>query len=726
MTSDVPRYTELAVQAHQNAQDEARQMLDQEIQLDSLEAAKTSLEQELLTTQTQLHGNVQTYLDELTTAMNIIGQTQAETIELQNRFNKMKQNCEQTLLTLQDNDVINQINLAQDNYNSISSQLSFLSKMTTSINLLHEKLQDNYKSLRVVYDAWIQYFTWKCHMQEKIFSISSEQLKNNARHVFSVYFDLIDQLGNEIHDKLWEHINRCIEMSQFDPASLVRALVIIERADIRRNKAIENRNRKLPYQAWMIEYKDYKEECFDRLRLAINRRCNGAYNKGEKLTEKLKIGMQLLSDLEVVKTKVVPCFPPHYNILNFFVHEYALVSQTQLESIYNNANLEPSEILSLIEWLESYNDEIVQWGCKEIDEFYGAKGRLMGKFTDVVKSKLSEWIQRLIDRNDKPFLTDTGYYATALPEDIYNLVKMQMQVATDHLKDKTLYLCIKVCVDTLSTYYDYVYTKVTQQPELLEAEELACYINNTKRLADLIEGIPDFLEENFDSDSLNELKEYIGKQSERYIDLCTTMAITIAKNIFNDIKESKIMETALFSDDWLEEEDSSAMLTVLSTYEDYFEDLKKWINSKLFYGHVIKTCLELTISDYFEKMSIASWVPEEPIMMGSRIRRDYDEIMGYFTNPDFLSAMKYVSREFRIEEGVAQLLAPLRNLEIFFKYPEFVLVEDGKVTQEGFTTIAEIIGSKLVKNGIYTLVRFRTDFSEEGKEILTQQFSMMN
>ena len=147
----------------------------------------------------------------------------------------------------------------------------------------------------------------------------------------------------------------------------------------------------------------------------------------------------------------------------------------------------------------------------------------------------------------------------------------------------------------------------------------------------------------------------------------------------------QIMKTSIFNDEWLEEENCQAMLTVLSTFEDYFDDLKHWISSKLFLGHTIKTCLETVVKNYVEYMCKANYVPDEIIMVGSRIRRDYDvyimmlegeeeqEILGYFTNPDFLSCMKYVKREFRVEEGVAQVLAPLRNLEIYFKLNECIL-----------------------------------------------------
>lgn len=48
------------------------------------------------------------------------------------------------------------------------------------------------------------------------------------------------------------------------------------------------------------------------------------------MKDKLRIGMQLLGDLDVVRTKLVPCFPPHYDILQFFINQYALIANNQV------------------------------------------------------------------------------------------------------------------------------------------------------------------------------------------------------------------------------------------------------------------------------------------------------------------------------------------------------------------------------------------------------------
>lgn len=42
-----------------------------------------------------------------------------------------------------------------------------------------------------------------------------------------------------IEEKLWEHIYRCMELAQLDPAALVRALTIIEKCQRRKERAKE-------------------------------------------------------------------------------------------------------------------------------------------------------------------------------------------------------------------------------------------------------------------------------------------------------------------------------------------------------------------------------------------------------------------------------------------------------------------------------------------------------
>lgn len=91
------------------------------------------------------------------------------------------------------------------------------------------------------------------------------------------------------------------------------------------------------------------------------------------MKDKLRIGMQLLADLENVRVELVPCFPPHYNILQFFITQYAVIAnnnvsagagpEAQMQPYYDDPTLEPGEILVLVEWLDSFLEEVRGWAA---------------------------------------------------------------------------------------------------------------------------------------------------------------------------------------------------------------------------------------------------------------------------------------------------------------------------------------------------------------------------
>ena len=68
---------------------------------------------------------------------------------------------------------------------------------------------------------------WK--VKDQIAMITNESKKQLTEEIFQTSFDAIQSLQHILEDKLWEHIYRCMELAQLDPAALVRALTIIEK-----------------------------------------------------------------------------------------------------------------------------------------------------------------------------------------------------------------------------------------------------------------------------------------------------------------------------------------------------------------------------------------------------------------------------------------------------------------------------------------------------------------
>ena len=51
-----------------------------------------------------------------------------------------------------------------------------------------------------------------------------------------------------------------------------------------------------------------------------------------------------------------------------------------MEVYYNDPTLEPGDVLVLVEWLDSFSEEVSSWGAQDIPVFVDAKKRLLGKF----------------------------------------------------------------------------------------------------------------------------------------------------------------------------------------------------------------------------------------------------------------------------------------------------------------------------------------------------------
>ena len=54
------------------------------------------------------------------------------------------------------------------------------------------------------------------------------------------------------------------------------------------------------------------------------------------------------------------------------------------------------------------------------------------------------WFKRILERGDKPIENDEGTLVTAVPEDIFSLIKTQAMLAGEHLKGTVLIKAIQV------------------------------------------------------------------------------------------------------------------------------------------------------------------------------------------------------------------------------------------------------------------------------------------
>lgn len=100
--------------------------------------------------------------------------------------------------------------------------------------------------------------------------------------------------------------------------------------------------------------------------------------------------------------------------------------------------------------------------------------------------------------------------------------------------------------------------------------------------------------------------------------------------------------------------------------------------------------------------------------------------MSYFTSDAVANVMKYTDRRYRNGEYIAEVLEPIRNLEIFFKQPAEMIVVNGEISDEGYRLMLALVGGRMMQNGIQALMMARSDIGPEDKIMIMNKFSMFN
>lgn len=139
------------------------------------------------------------------------------------------------------------------------------------------------------------------------------------------YFEKVDVISEQLQKKIRITLQRTLNTVRKEPTVIVTVLRIIEREEKADQFALQQQKQTgyLPPG----RPKQWRKKAFEALSESVVQRIEGSRleNKSEKfwLVRDLELMRQLiLEDLRVVKSLCVPCFPPHYDIMNEYVKMY--------------------------------------------------------------------------------------------------------------------------------------------------------------------------------------------------------------------------------------------------------------------------------------------------------------------------------------------------------------------------------------------------------------------
>lgn len=265
------------------------------------------------------------------------------------------------------------------------------------------------------------------------------------RNTLKQYFADVEKLSDELGKQIWLILKRTLTSVRKEPQIIVTALRIIEREEMRDAP----RERAATGFVPPGRPKGWRKRCFEVLESAVEDRIEG--NQFEErhdnkmwLVRHLEVTRQIIvDDLKTVKSACVPCFPPHYDIVNRYLSMYHNCLSRHLQSIVAN-ELEGNEYITVLGWLTTYNGADFL-GDPELNVDSEALGpllsredvqKLIGKYLRTLEGNYQGWLKNALDadvkdwhRECEPDVDNRGCYHTAGPMIVFQMVDQHLHVA---------------------------------------------------------------------------------------------------------------------------------------------------------------------------------------------------------------------------------------------------------------------------------------------------------
>ncbi len=381
-----------------------------------------------------------------------------------------------------------------------------------------------------------------------------------------------------------------------DPKVIVTALRVIEREE----KVDAECQARLKSTGFLPpdRPKNWRSKCLEVLKLNVMERIEGNQleerdqNKMWLVRHLELIRMITLEDLRVAKTLCVPCFPPHYNILETFIELYQEALSKRLQEIIS-LGLQDQEYVTILNWIiQTYpGEELMRsWNLK-IDPSLikplledETIEKLQQEYLEKIEENYKEWMRNALSleagdwkSTNDPELDENNAFLTSAPKHIFHMIDDNLQVAatiSPEMTNKVFAMSLKQVVNFSRDYRDAIVEYKSKyfrdrSTVLLFTRYMIAIVNNCELFEELGQ----------------ELKSRWWK-SGHHDNIATARFEQLLAN-FNALKsesanylideafiDTEIEFNKIMTPEWAKPDASEAIDTVAKTLEDYFEDYK--------------------------------------------------------------------------------------------------------------------------------------------------------
>ncbi len=707
----------LDAEAFDKATNIVKKRFSEQVHLDDVSELRAEYKKKLSSLELQLSGMVQVKLDGVKRAMDVIQAANNQMAAVRGEFEGMHELCrkagEQGKLLFDAYPRLKMINRARKNLERTLKEVTYYSNLPSRVELLVSSLEKQPMQLKQVYLEGQQLELWRDELlrelktQQGIKSPSRPSSSNTRvtsvgdrmQATFGIHLEEVKKLLDAIRKKIFDNISNCFEIVQVDPRILVLTLEIVdmheafqkEKANRARERAEKNAENVEEAMALSL-LEDLRTDVVTKLKQKVDERASSVFAEAAATAQAAKAAEEplkppsqqspfsailsaatrILLDLTYLKAEVVPCFPEKYHIMDTFRVQYERHLVQQIGKLYQRGfpDLDQGELLQLMEWLDYYNQEIVNLGAvKPCPEFVQALSVCLQEYLVRVRIQMTEWFTNILNRKQEVATNSGGQPITSTPEDFFNIIHLQVLVALVKLSSDNMCAVIVVCLNVIKTILEETLTGLrakklahasqSSQPPLkspggngagsggagsgLTLELLCATVNDYDRLQEKIQEFRDELEQmgKLSGDHLAMVDAAVDQVLDGFVSIADEANSGCTQVVLNDVREAFAAE--LFTPEW-EDSVDVMMQRVAMTFQDYYNDLSVWL-PPFYFAKLVRECLEKVMALYLfnlfrrggakgkEDRNSAKLRPfRDSLVVAQKIRNDRTALADFFND----------------------------------------------------------------------------------------------
>ncbi|XP_022122794.1 exocyst complex component 3 [Pieris rapae] len=481
------------------------------------------------------------------------------------------------------------------------------------------------------------------------------RLPNQSSHdkiMLKAYFDDVQAVSELLEKQIKLILARTLNTVRKEPTVIVTALRIIEREEKRDQMALQQQDQ----SGFMPpgRPKNWRNMAFKVLESAVNERIEGTRVDEREdnklwLIRYLELTRQLiLEDLRVVKTLCVPCFPPHYDIVNKYVDMYHNCLSSSLQDVVQNG-LEGNENVTLLSWILNTYPGSELMGSTELNiDVLTLKPLLskeiMQKLEDDYLQKMElnyrEWMDKTFEAERAEWGGErspevephTSAFHTHAPVIIFQMIDQNLQVTETITKDIT-FKALLLSIDQVTRFGNMYREGVIQFKNTHFADRsrvvyfthhMITIVNNSEQMVRLAQQTqarhwPPGRHDPAAEDKFNKMLATFQNLRDEAAKFLLEEAFLDLEEHFNDLFTAKWLSTTIPVD------------TICVTLQDYFLDYNH-LREKNF-DYVINEAQNLVYRKYITAMlskKVTFKSVEEAQQAATKIVKEANQIRAFF------------------------------------------------------------------------------------------------